>query len=335
MNYKQLIVDSWRSTQNDKRTIFWLGFIPAILTTTVGVGTIAYQFFAFKRSFLFEDAEHGFLEEVLTMIWEFITSHVSWTLPLVIFAIIFGILYFIVPTLAKASAIQSIARKRNGQKSGVGVGIRYGIMSFLPLFEYHLLIKTFAFFSVLFEMSFVVRNLGIGIFEMFLPFFILFIFISLLLLLLFTYADLYIVIDDVGVFKSMKNSAKLVVLNWKHTFLISILMILIGIRIVIQVILVFLIPFLIVLITGYIATVALPVTGVLIGGFVGFIGLLLASYLNGVVDIFSYTVWTHTFLDITAEKELSARDVFVDDIPEAKTHQSHKNLTGSTEHKEE
>jgi Cu/Ag efflux pump CusA len=137
------------------------------------------------------------------------------------------------------------------------------------------------------------------------------------------------VIDDKGVFESMKKSGKLVIMHWKHTFLITVLMILIGIRIIIQAVLVFLIPAIVVLITGYIATITIPVTGVIIGGIAGFIALIVAAYLNGIVDIFSYTVWTHTFLEISSEKEVSAREVFKDDIGEHGDHNysGHKNLS--------
>ncbi len=327
MDYKKVIVDSWRETQKNKSLIFWFGFLPALFTTTVGVGYIAYQFFAFKQSYLFDDAEQSFFHDVIVFIWDFIKSHVSLTLPLIIFAIIFVILYFIIPTIAKASAIQSIARKKNGQKSGVGTGLRHGIMSFLPLFEYHLLIKVFAFFSILFEISFVLRNLGPVIFKMLLPVFIILLIIGFVLTLLFTYTDFFIVIDDRNVFNSMKRSGKLVLMNWKHTILITILMILIGIRVVIQAILVFLIPALVVLITGYITTIAVPATGVIVGGIIGFIALIIAAYLNGIVDIFSYTVWTYTFLELSSEEEVSAREVLIDDIGE-KPHDysGHKNL---------
>ncbi|MBD3360559.1 hypothetical protein GF366_02030 [Candidatus Peregrinibacteria bacterium] len=328
MDYKKIIADSWSFTQKNKKLIIWFGFIPSLFTTTVGVGYFAYQFFAFKQSYLFSDVDKSFLHDVATFIWTFIQQHVSWTVPLIIAAVLFGIIYFLFPTLAKASAIQSIARNRNGQKAGVGAGFRYGIMSFLPLFEYHLLIKTFAFFSILIEMSFVLRNLGPVIFKLFMPVFIILIILSLILTLLFTYTDFFIVIDGCKVFESMKKSAKLVVVHLKHTFLITILMLIIGIRIVIQAILVFLIPALIVLITGYIAAVALPVTGVIVGGIVGFLALLIAAYLNGIVDIFSYTVWTFTFLELTSEKEITARDVFKDEIAEKKQHdyKGHKNL---------
>lgn len=242
------------------------------------------------------------------MIWEFIKSHVSWTVPLLIFGVVFALFYFLFPTLARASAIQKIARNRNGQQASVGTGLKYGIRSFLPLFEYHMLIKTFAFFSILTEMSFVLRGLGMGFLQLLLPVFLFLMFISLILTLLFTYTDFFIVIDDDGVFESMKKSARLVLTNWKHTFLVSILMILIGVRVIIQAVLVFLVPAIVILITGYIATVALPETGIIIGGAVGLVALVIAAYVNGIVDIFSYSVWTFTFLELTSEEEVSARE---------------------------
>ncbi len=328
MNYKQIIVDSWVATQNTKKLIWWFGFLPSIFTTTVGIGYIVYQFFAFKTSHLFSDGETSFFYEVSMFIWEFISTHVSLTIPLGITALICSAFYLFYPTLAQASAIQAIARKKNKQPSGAGIGLRYGILSFLPLFEYHLLIKTFAFFSILIQMSFVVRNLGVGIFQMLLPVFIILVVISLILTLLFTYTDFFIVIDDVSVFQAMKESAKLVMTHWKYTFFITLLMILIGIRIIIQLIIVLMVPFLVVLATGYIATVALPITSLIIGGVLGFVFLILSAYINGVLDIFSYTVWTYTFLEITSEKELSAREIFVDEIGETKSPAppEHKNL---------
>ncbi len=332
MDYKKIIAESWEYTQQNKKSIRWFGFFPAIFTTCWSFGYITYQVFAFKSSYLFSDEDHGFLFQVINLIVDFVKAHLNWTFPLIIAAVVFALCYLLLPTLCKASAIQMIARNRNGQKAGVGTGLRHGVFSFLPLFEYHLLIKTFAFFSIIFEMSFVVRNLGLGIFSIFLPIFILFIIISFILTLLFTYSDLFIVVDDEGVFAAMKKSAKLVILHWKHTFLITVLMLLIGVRIIIQVVMVFLVPLLIILITGYIATVTLPVTGIVVGAIFGLVGLLVSAYLNGIVDIFSYTVWTFTFLDLTTEKELNARDSFEDDVSqdseEAKTHHyhGHKNL---------
>jgi len=328
-----LIAESWVYTQNNKSLIRWFGFFPALFTSSVGVFYIFYQFFAFKKSWIFDNAQNSFFHDVIELLWAFITSHVSWTLPLVIFGIFFALFYFLWPTLAKAGAIQMIARNRNGQKTSVGSGLRFGIMSFLQLFEYHLIITTFSFFSILIEMSFVIRNLGPVIFQLLLPVFIIVILLALFLTLLFTFTDFFIVIDGDGVFPSMKKSAKLVITHWKHTFLITILMIIIGVRIIIQAVLVFLIPALVVLLTGYLTTVAIAYSSVpyIVGGIVGLIGLVLSAYLNGVVDVFAYTVWTFTFLDLTSQEEVSARGVVTemkDDIKTVEDHnyKGHKNL---------
>lgn len=308
MDYKRIIADSWKYTQSHKKVVRWLGIFPAIFTTTVSIGTLLYQFFSFKSSYLFNEEEDSFFFDVIGFIWTFITTHLSWTVPLVIVAIIGGLIYLGFPTIAKASVMQIIAREKNGQDVSLGTGLRYGVLRFLPLFEYHAIIKTFSFMFILVEMSFAIRNLGLDFFMLFLPVFVIFIIFGLALTLLFTYADFYIVIDGDGVFESMKKSAKTVVMNWKHTFLITILMLIIGVRVIIQAILVFLIPVLIIVITGYVAIIAAPFVSILIGSLVGLVGLVIAAYINGAVDIFSYSVWTLTFLEITSEKELSARD---------------------------
>lgn len=309
LDYRSIISQSWTYTQENKKLIFWFGFLVNIFTLTVGAGMIAYQFFAFKSSHLFGSEDPGFFMNVGVLIWDFVKAHFSLTLSITIFGIIFGIIYFLYPTLAKAAAIQTISRNKSGQKNaGVGKGLRYGALSFLPLLEYHLLLKTFSFFTILTQMSSVIRNFGSSMFQAFLPFFIIAMIVGFILTLLFTYTEFFIVIDGKSVFESIKASSKMVVLHWQYTFLITILMLLIVIKIMIQVIIVFMIPFMIVLITGYIATVALPFTGVLIGSIFGFLALLLSAYLSGVVDIFSYTVWTFTFLEISGERDLSPRD---------------------------
>ncbi len=308
MNYRELIAEAWVDTQANKKLIFWFGFLPSVFTTTFAIGYVIYQFFSFRNSELFSTGENEFLGNLVSWVLTFFQDNSSLVVPLIVVAIIFLIFFLLFPTLAKASAIQMIARTRNGQKCGPGGGLKHGLLSFLPLFEYHLLIRAFTFFAMVTEMLFVLRNLGPETLMFLLPLFVIMVLISLVFTLLFTFADFYIVIDDLGVFESMKTSAKLVIQNLKHTFLVTVLMMVIGIRIVIQAIIVFLIPGLVILIAGYLATVTLAVTGIIVGGLVGLVGLLLAAYLGGIVDVFAYTVWTYAFLDLSGAEELSARE---------------------------
>lgn len=307
MDCKELIAESWTYTQSKKKLILWLGFFPCIFSTSFSIGYMAYQFFAFKKSYLFDNSEESFLHEFVLYLWQFIQNHLSWTWPIIVLAVVYAIFYLLFPPLARAAAIQMISRNKNGQNVGVGTGLRYGILSYLPLLEYRALVKTFSFSAVIIEMAFVLRNLGPEIFKILLPLFALVLFIGFILTILFTYADLYIIIDGSSVFESIKKSAKLVIINWKYTFLITLLMLIIGVRIIIQAIIVFLFPIAILGISAYIASVAMPATGIVVAAVLGFSTLMLSAYLNGIVEIFSYTVWTFTFLELTSEKHLSAR----------------------------
>jgi len=307
MNYKKIIAESWRYTQDNKKLIRWFGVFPAFFTTMLSIGTFTYQFFAFRKSHLFSDSDESFLIEVIGFIADFMKIHLSWTIPAVIVVILFVLFNFLLPSFSTAAAIQIIARHKNNQPASITTGIRYGIKNFLEVLEYNALMKTVSFMFLFVEMAFLMRY-SFDLFLLFSPIFALFMIAGMVMSVLFTYAVFYIVIDNDSIFNSMKQSTRLVITNWKHTFLMSILMIVIGIRIVIQIILVFLIPIVIILVIGVLSNIIAPSMSVVIGGVIGAAGLLTASYLNGVVDIFSYTVWTHTFLILTQEKEISARD---------------------------
>jgi len=309
MNYRNLISEAWSQTQREKGLIMWFGFLPSLLTTTVGIFYVLYQFFAFKKSHFFDDADTSFLIDIINFSLDFVHKHVSMTLPLVVVVIFFGIIWFLYPTLARAGAIQAIARRKNNQKSSAGIGLKYGIPHYLPLLEFSMLRNSFSLVALLGEIAFVMRNMEGALYQIFLPIMIFVLVIGVILSLLFIYTDFFIVIDNEPIFSSMLKSAGLVFMNLKHTFLITILMFLIGIRVVIQAIVVFLIPILIILLTAYIASVTLPITGFIVGGVVGFFFLIISAYLNGIVEIFSFTVWTYTFLDLTTNQESSAREV--------------------------
>ncbi len=307
MHYRQIIKDAWVFTQTNKRLMKWYAFFPALISTIVGVGYLIYQYFAFIKSPIFSDAEHSFLTEIWLLILEFIRYHPGYIFPLTIVAIVVGVIYIFYPTFAQGAMIQIIARKRNNQKVRLIDGIVYGLKSFLQLFEYHLIVRGFSVFAVLTEIAFVMRNLGTKAAELLMPVFGLITIIGIILGLLFTYAELYIIVDREGVFKSMKRSAGLVVTHWQHTVLIFILLVLIGLRIIINMILILVIPILLFSAVGLVASYALGVIGYVIASVVGIIGLLVSGYLGGTLSVFTNAVWTFTFLELTDREELHAR----------------------------
>lgn len=308
MNYRELISEAWKYTQANKKLIVWFGFIPSIFTTTAGILYVLYQFFSLKRSPLFDNAEHSFIYDVAVFAFKVLKESGPLMVPLIVTSIVVIIIYLLLPTLCQGAAIQYIARKRNGQNVTIGDGVKFGLLSFLRLFEYHLLIKSFSVIAIFSEMAFVLRNMGVEAFKFLLPLFVIILIVGLILSLLFTYADLFIVVEEEGVMASIKRSSKMVLLSWQHTFLITVLMLIIGARIILQLVMILLVPALIFLTAGYFTTLAIPYLTVIVASTVGGIALLLAAYLGGIVNIFAYTVWTFTFLELIEKQEITARD---------------------------
>lgn len=127
--------------------------------------------------------------------------------------------------------------------------------------------------------------------------------------LLFTYTEFYIVVDDNNVITSITKSIKLVVDNLEETVLMTVLMLIIGLRIIIQILFVLLIPAVVLGVVYLLTAANLPVVGLVVGGILGITGLIVASYLNGIIHVFAMTVWTFSFLKLTSKTKSTARDV--------------------------
>lgn len=284
--------------------MWWYSFIPSVVTTLIGILYLLYQFFAFKRSPLFDNAGKSFLTEVIESVVSFFSRHTELLIPTLLVAAVILIVYALLPTLCQGALINITARKRKGEDIKPIEGISFGLLSFLPLLEYHLVVKSFSLFSILTEAGFIVRNLGTNALKTLLPIFIAAGMVGFILTLLFTYSEFFIVLDKKPVLKSMGRSAKLVIMSWQHTFLIGILMLIIGLRIIINILAVLLVPALLVFSVGFLATVTLTKIGIVIGLFISFAGLLTASYFTGILNIFANAVWTFTYLELRHSKNI-------------------------------
>lgn len=306
MNYRQIIGEAWLFTQENKKMIVWYAFVPSFLGTIFGVGYIIYQFFSFKT--FFEDSGSSFLTTVLHEALSIAETHKDIIIPVLIVLIIYGLMYFLLPPFIEGATIQLIARKKNQQDVRMKDGIRHGLMSFLPLFNYSLIARSFSLFSILGEAGIALRLLGWNAFETLLPIIIIILVVSLILAFFFSFTNYYLVIDDCKITEAMAKSASLVAKHWDTSIMITFLMLVIAVRIVLQIIFVLLFPMIILVVIYFIAASSLPFFGFVIGGVVGFIALILASYLGAVISVFSSSVWIFTFLKLTNAVEISARE---------------------------
>ncbi len=307
MNYRQIIGEAWNFTQENKKLIVWYAFIPSFLGTLVGVGYLVYQFYAFKSSALFDNWSESFTVVALKAIFDALKSNMGSIVPITIAAVILALMYFFLPPITDGAMIQLIARKKSGQDVRIRDGLKFGLNYFLPLFSYSLVNRTFNIVSLFWEAGFVLRNLGPDTFVALSPVLIPLSIVSLLFMMMFAFAEYYIVIDDTHMAQSMAKSSVLVFKHWGKTFRISTLMFLIGIRILVQIVFVLLVPLVVLVGIFYFAASTLPDVGLWIGGGLGVAALFFASYLGAIVHVFTTTVWVFAFLDLTTTPEINAR----------------------------
>lgn len=307
-SYRAIISEAWEITQSSKRIIRWYAIPTAFVTTAVGILYLIYQFYAFKSSPLFEDWSQSFTSVALQQVLQIIRDNFTMVLPFIVAAIIIGIIYLLLPSFCEGALIQLIARKRNGQEHKIRDGIRYGMLSFLPLFEYSWIARSFSLISILTWSSFLMRNFSWEFFQTSIPIMILLAVVFAIATVVFTYTEFFIVIDDRKVVESIAKSSVLVVTHLERTLLLSILMLIIGVRILIQILFVLLIPLVMIGVVYLIALATLPIVAITVGGIIGLILLYIASYLNATIHVFAVAVWTFTFLDLTNEEFISARE---------------------------
>lgn len=307
MKYRAIISDAWAVTRENKKLIWYFAFIPAILSTIFYIGYFTYQAGSFWQSPIFQNEVH---ESFIGLLVGEISSIFERNPGFAAFLIFLGALIFLanilIPVFSQGALIQLIARLRTGNQISMLQGISFGFNRFLQLLEYNLVIKTFSIFGIVTEASFAFRNLPEAM-AFFGWIFLLFFLVALIFTLLFTYAEYYLVIDKKGVFESILASSKLVIMQWQHTLFMLFMMAIISARILINILVALLIPALILAPIAFFASFALQSVGAIVGAILGLIALYFTSYFVGVFHVFSTSVWTFTFLELSSQKEVDVR----------------------------
>ena len=303
MKYRAIIREAWVLTQENKKLIWWFAFVPSLLSILVGMVYFGYQALSLWNSpYIRKSADGHFLSDLIEKIIALFEAQPGLMVLGVVIVALILLAYLFLPVFTQGALIQLVAHIRAGEKMSVAQGISYGFNRFLALFEYHLFIKTFSLVSILTEVAFAFRILGPEPFRIFGWIFGLVIVVGLILTLLVTYSEYYIVIDKTGVFSSVVKSSGLVIRQWHHTLFMLLLMLIIIIRIALNILVTLLVPALVLAPIFLFTSLTLVKIGAIIGALVGVVVLYFASYFLGVFHVFAITVWTFTFLDLTREE---------------------------------
>jgi len=306
MDVRDIVRKAWQITQVHLKKLIWYGFTPSFFGVIVSSVYLAYQYNAFKHSILFEPEATSTMIGTAKTVWSLASLHPGVSVTLVVLGIFIGLGYILTPPVFRGTLIHALMqiKKYESIDGSVEVGVRH----FFPMFEFALLVGAFSITTLFTESSFILRWWGENIFFMALPILLFIAMAGLIISFLFTYTEYFIILHNHGITKALMESCILVIANLRKTILVFVLMMLIGVRIVLNVLLVLLIPMMVVVVTSYLATVFLSTFGMVFIGLAGFGILIVSSYLMGLFHIFATAVWVLTFAALTERGEVAKQD---------------------------
>ncbi|PCI24032.1 hypothetical protein COB57_06155 [Candidatus Peregrinibacteria bacterium] len=299
--YKNIIKQAWQITQEEKSKLFPYAFILSFFTTIVGIIYFSYQFIAFQNSDIFSSNEHSINVMALAeQLWEFMKSSPSLGGLLVLCIVIAFLAYFLLPSLFSGVFIDIISKKAlntTSQKKS----IVHGLENFFPVFEFSSLVSPFTFISFFSEISIIMRTFEIELWGVLLPIITIIFMIGIFLSILFSFAEQAIVIEKLNVIQAIKRSSILVLANVKDTLFLGFALTIIATRVFLNILLILLIPLVFMGIVTFMATITIKWLGMLLAVIISLLLFYVAIYLMAGFHIFSYSVWTLSFLAFREE----------------------------------
>jgi len=307
MNVRDIVRKAWQVTQVHLKKLIWYGAVPAFFSTLVSSTYLAYQYNAFKQSALFAEQEGVGLFKDIRFVWSIVSVHPKLTVFLVILGILIFIGYVLIPPIFRGTLIHALYRIKNYEP--IMGSVEIGVRRFFPMFEFAIITGSFSIITVFTEASFILRWWGESVFFITLPVLLFIAAVGLIATFLFTYSEYFIILEDRRLIESIKESVILVISNLRKTILIFILMLLIGARIILNVILILFIPMGVIILTSWLATTFLHAIGFIIVGLFALAVLVVASYLMGLFNVFSTAVWVFTFAVLVDKQNIPIKDV--------------------------
>jgi len=291
---REIIARSWALTKRERQIRRW-GLASAFLETLLNTKLFIYQAW-FLISYYQGDAIGFFKIETVVF-----GSVPFWFFLAFIVALIVLVLVELVFPHFALGAIIGLAAKAH-RKEEVRGGLVLAIYNFFPIFVAHEILVLASATTTITIISLILRYGELKGFTItvLLTLFVL----SNLIKFLACFAEEGIVIRKIGVFAAIGKSTKLVISYIGHIVFIILLLFVITLRILVNVLMLLLLPAIVVGFGCLLSLFLSQILSITIAAVAG-VGLIFgASYLSAYLEVFRQTVWTITYLELSALKEL-------------------------------
>ena len=315
MTPREIIAEAWHLTTREGKIFRW-GFTSTVLETLFDLKLLTYQLY-FAYSY-WQGDPIGFFK-VEELLYEFLPF---WLFLSVIIGIIILFIVEVLATKLCLGAIIGLAAKSHKGEEVKG-GLVLAIYNFFSIFAIQELFVLGKLGIAITLCSLVLRYVGGGL-AIPMVVIILSAWLFFLVLRFFaSFAEEAAVIHKKGVFSAIKKSIKLILSNVSHVFFILILLVIISLRIVLNALILFVIPAIVIGLSLLLAMFLPQAVTIVITALVAIALIIFASYFFTYLTVFKQTVWTITYLELSKQKDLD----IIEEVPEGEK--------VSTEEKEE
>jgi len=295
MNYKKIITDSWKLAE-EHPYLQWFAVLPMMAFVILDS---VYTTMRFGPHFVdnFYDIVRSFVENVYG------TYHAVFVLGVVVIVMAVIVELFLVAFFEGAiiGMINNII-ENNNKKVRSSVGVAYGFDKYLELVKLHALLSMMNPFLIPMGML-ILRDISVKFFNLLLwPMLFIFI-INVIVKIGTSYSDYSVVIKGDNVINSIRKSFSIVFIHFKETMFIMLVLVLIVIRAVLNLIVVFLVPVVLIWIANQLGGVlpfAVTTTIIIIlSVLVYYFTVKFATF----IMVFSNAIWVYTFKELAKSRD--------------------------------
>ncbi|MEK7590601.1 MAG: hypothetical protein AAB489_00110 [Patescibacteria group bacterium] len=297
MTPREIIAEAWAITKREVSIRRW-AFTSSFFETLLSLKLLIYQiYFAWKY---FGGAGGAGFFDVEILLYQRIPF---WAFATIITIFILMVLIeLFIPHLC-LGAIIGLGAKAH-RKEEVRGGLVLALYNFFPIFAIHELLVLSGFSTLVTASSVILRYIDPALTRPSIGMLVTLFVVTNILKFFLSFAEEGVVIRKHGLFNSIGRSFKLIVSHLSHIMFLLLLLFVISLRVLINTLMVLLIPGIVIGIAFVLALFFSAIISYVVAGIVGLILIFIASYFFAYLHAFKQTVWTLTYMELSAQKDL-------------------------------
>ena len=292
---REIIAQAWTIATTEPQLKRW-GFFGSFFEILLDVKLLIYQMY-FLYGYLYGHSTGLFDIEIAMYealpFWLFMTI-----------IVLFGLLVFVelfIPSFTGGAIIGLAAKAHN--KEPMHGGFIMALYNFFPILAVHE-VFIFSGFSILVTSISVILRYGNGLEMPLIVVAVLVWIFSNIIKFFSSFTESGVVVEKLGVFEAGAKSVKLIFSYMPHVMFLTLLLIVISIRIIINTLIILLVPAAVIgsglLLTYFVQ----PAVSYTIAGCIGLILTFVAAYFFTYLHIFKQAVWTIMYMELIQQKDL-------------------------------